>query len=179
MASCRPVWLAPQAMAWLRPRRHGAGQAPRARSRTGGAPPCPPEVLFPCGSDAGPSPSTLPAHRRAAHDASSRSWVQVQDHGTSAAVLTGGARGARWGHRLLAGGRQHAPSRRTWRWGLVRRCWGHMMGTSRVRRSVARFVLSLAASASSPGAALVYASNSCARAAARCACALVGETKPG
>jgi hypothetical protein len=100
----------------------------------------------------------MPALRRAAHGASSRSWVQAQDHGPSAAVPAGVARGPRWGHRLLACGRQHDPSRRTRRWGIVRQGWGPMVGAGRVRRSVARVVLSV------PAYAPPLAQRSCMRA---------------
>src|SRR4029453_10480061 len=109
---------------------------------------------------------------RQAHSAASRSVVQAQDHGPSAAVPAGVARGSHWGSSLLTCGRSHDPSSQT-------RCWGPMVGVSRVRRRVAWFMLSLPTSAPSPGAAVVHTTNGCARAEKHGAWALGGEPTPG
>jgi hypothetical protein len=92
--------------------------------------------------------------------------------GPSAAVPTGVARGVRWGHRLLAGGRPHAPSSQM-------RCWGPMGGVRRGRRRVAWFMPALPTAAPSPGAAVGHTTNGCTRAAERGAWALGGAPMPG
>src|SRR5262249_45823999 len=101
----------------------GHGPGTPGRPRTGGAA-APsgtlPGDLVTCGAHAGPGPCARPALGRAAHSAASRSMVQVQDHGPSAAVPAGVARGLHWGSSLLTCGRPHAPSSQ-------RRCWGPMV----------------------------------------------------
>ena len=177
MASCRRVVRAPPDILWLRSRRHGTGPASRAghgraETRHARAPSLPPGDRVTCCARAGPGPCALPVLRRAAHGVASRSVVQAQDHGPSAAVPAGVSRGSHWGRSLLTCGRPHAPSSQT-------PCWGPMVVVSRVRRRVAWFMLSLSTAAPSPGAAVVHTTNGCARAAECGAWALGGEPTPG